>query len=249
MTLANNTGDTVAVKISAPLINIGAGEGALPATGDGVKTYNLGQLTTHGVKTLTLDVSNEYSEDGKTVKASDATTTVANIYDKDLVSFTATAKGTLNLGTVSGNALGNNITTFNVSNVGGNFQADVVALGADAATVTLAAGVNTFNALGSAGKNVTITSFAGNDTITGTAQDDTINSGAGNDTVNGDRGNNVLNLGAGNDVATAKDGNNTVAFGTGIYETATINDNTGLDASKATNVFTLEGTTALDRHR
>jgi hypothetical protein len=244
VTLANNTGDTVAVKISAPLINIGTGEGALPATGDGVKAYNLGQLTTHGVKTLTLDVSNEYSEDGKTVKASDATTTVANIYDKDLVSFTATAKGTLNLGTVSGNALGNNITTFNVANVGGNFQADVVALG-DAATVTLAAGVNTFNALGSAGKNVTITSFAGNDTITGTAQDDTINSGAGNDTVNGDRGNNVLNLGAGDDVATAKDGNNTVAFGTGIYETATINDNTGLDASKATNVFTLEGTTAL----
>ena len=244
VTLANNTGDTVAVKISAPLINIGTLEGALPATGDGVKVYNLGQLTTHGVKTLTLDVSNEYSEDGKTVKAGDATTTVANIYDKDMVSFTATAKGTLNLGTVSGNALGNNITTFNVANVGGNFQADVVALG-DSATVTLAAGVNTFNALGSAGKNVTITSFAGNDTITGTAQDDTINSGTGNDTVNGDRGNNVLNLGAGDDVATAKDGNNTVAFGTGIYETATINDTTDLDASKATNVFTLEGTTAL----
>lgn len=244
VTLANNTGDALAVKISAPLVNVGTGEGVLPATGDGVKAYNLGQLTTHGVKTMTLDVSNEYSEDGLTVKAADATTTVANIYDKDMVSFTATAKGTLNLGTVSGNALGNNITTFNATGVGGNFSADVVALG-DAATVTLAAGINTFNAIGSAGKNVTITSYAGNDTLTGTAQDDTINSGSGNDTVNGDRGNNVLNLGAGNDVATAKDGNNTVAFGTGTYETATINDTTGLDASKATNVFTLEGTTAL----
>lgn len=243
VTLSNNTGDTVAVKISAPLQNVGTGENANPA-GDGIKAYNLGQLTTHGVKTMTLDVSNEYSADGVTVAAADALTTVSNIYDKDLVSFTATAKGSMNLGTVSGNALGNNITTFDVSAVGGNFTADVVALG-DSAVVTLASGINTFNALGSAGKNVTITSYSAADTITGTAQDDTINSGAGNDTVNGDRGNNVLNVGAGDDVVTAKDGNNTVAFGTGTYETATINDTTGLDGSKAINVFTLEGTAAL----
>jgi hypothetical protein len=52
-------------------------------------------------------------------------------------------------------------------------------------------------------------------------------------------------LGAGDDIVTAKDGNNIVAFGTGTYETALINDNTGLDGSKSTNVFTLEGTTAL----
>jgi hypothetical protein len=243
VTLSNNTGDTVAVNISAPLKNVGTGEAADP-TGDGIKAYNLGQLTTHGVKTMSINVSNEYSEDGVSVAAGDALTTIGNIYDKDLVTFTATAKGSMNLGTVSGNALGNNITTFDVSAVGGDFTADVVALG-NSANVTLAQGNNTFNALGSSGKNVTITSFDGKDIITGTGQDDTINSGNGADTVSGDRGNNVLNLGAGDDVATAKDGNNTVAFGTGTYETATMNLGTGLDATKATNVFTLEGTAAL----
>lgn len=241
LTLENNTGATVAVKISAPLQNhVGAEEGA----GDGIKNYNLGQLTTHGVTTMSVKVENEYSEDGKTVKAADATTTINNIYDKDLVTFTAEAKGTVKLGTVSGNALGNNIKTFDVSKVGGDFTADVVALG-DAAKVTLAVGKNTFSALGSSGKLIDITSFDANDTITGSAQSDTINAGKGDDTINGDRGDNVITAGAGNDVVTAKDGNNTVALGTGLWETVTINDNTGLDGSKSTNVVTLEGSVGL----
>ncbi|UJP02482.1 MAG: hypothetical protein LZF85_12050 [Nitrosomonas sp.] len=243
LTLSNNTGATVTMAISAPLNNIGATESD-PGDGDGIKAYNLGKLTTHGVSTLNITVSNEYSEDGTTVKATDAKTTINNIFDKDLVTFTAIAKGSLDVGTVSGNATGNNIKTFDVSAVGGNFTGDVLALG-DAATVTLAAGDNDFSALGSAGKGVVINSFAGKDDIEGTAQSDTFNAGAGNDTIRGDRGDNVISAGSGDDTVEAKDGNNTVSFGTGVNEIATINLNTGLDGSKSTNVFTLDGSVAL----
>lgn len=45
----------------------------------------------------------------------------------------------------------------------------------------LAAGDDLFNALGSAGNNVTIQAGEGNNTITGTAQSDYIYSGAGRD--------------------------------------------------------------------
>lgn len=224
VTLANNSVSTLEVAINSSID---------PA--EGATSYAVGQLTAHGVKDMTITVGNE--------KTGGAATSIANIYAKDLSTLRASAQGSLDLGVVSGNVLGNNLTLVDVSAVKGNFTADVVALGNNA-VVNLAQGENTFSALGSGGNNVTINGNSRSDTITGTAQNDIINAGAGDDTVHGDRGDNTLNLGAGDDTVTARDGNNIVAFGTGTAEVATINDNTGLDGSKATNVFTLEGTAA-----
>ncbi len=228
VTLENNAQDKLTVAINSSRdVDLGA------------TSYTLGQLTTHGVKTMSIDVKDEIKiADGAV--ASTTTTTIGNIFAKNLETLTATTTGSLTLGTVSGNGTNNNLKTVTTTGVLGDFSAAVIALG-DNAVVTLGEGKNTFNALGSAGKNVTITSGKSNDTITGTGQSDTINSGAGNDTVSADRGDNVISAGAGDDTLTAKDGNDTYSVGSGI-DTVTDNLSTGLDATKATNTVTGNGT-------
>ena len=231
VTLENNTGDALAVSINSSL-----------DVGIGAASYDLGQLTVHGVKNMTVTVGNELAiAAGAT--ASGTTTTINNVYGKNLQSFVATANGNLNLGTVSGTGLANTMTTFDTTAVKGNLTANVIILG-DNAQVKLGGGVNTFSALGSAGKGVSITAGGANDILTGTAQSDTIVAGAGNDIINANRGDNVIDGGAGNESVTAGDGNNTVSFGSGHYEVAVINDDTLNDASKANNSFSLSGTIA-----
>lgn len=230
LTLENNTGDAVAVKIGAPLQNL------TNLAGNGITAYNLGQLTTHGVKDLSIVVSNE-------IAGNAATTTIANIWDRDLVNLTLTATGNVNVGTVTGNTVNSNIKTVNASAVGGNTTATVKALG-DAAVVTLAAGNDVFNALGSAGNNVVIQAGEGNNTITGTAQSDYIYSGAGRDVIDANRGNNTVKSGAGDDTVTALNGSNTVDLGSGKADTATFNYDTAGQLNLATNVVAGSGTSA-----
>ncbi|MFZ5485782.1 MAG: DUF4214 domain-containing protein, partial [Pseudomonadota bacterium] len=223
LTLENNTGDTVAVKIGAPLQNL------TNLAGNGITNYNLGQLTTHGVKDLSIVVSNEIANNG-------ATTTIANIWDRDLVNLTLSATGNVNVGTVTGNTVNSNVKTFNASAVGGNTTATVKALG-DSAIVTLAAGNDVFNALGSAGNNVVIQAGEGNNTITGTAQSDYIYSGAGRDVIDANRGNNTVKSGAGDDTVSALNGSNTVDLGAGNVDKATFNYDTAAQLNLATNVI------------
>jgi hypothetical protein len=231
VTLANNTGDALAVSINSSID---------PAAG--ATSYTTGQLTAHGVKNMTVTVGNELAiAAGATASAT--TTTINNVFGKNLETFTATANGSLTLGVVSGTGLANTMTSFDTTNVKGALNAHVIILG-DNAKVNLGNGANTFNALGSAGKGVTITSGSANDTITGTAQSDTIRGGAGNDVINANRGDNIVEGGAGDETVTAGDGNNTVSFGSGHYETAQINVSSANDASKANNSFSLAGTTA-----
>lgn len=223
VTLANNAANALTVNINAALDDVIYGATA----------YNLGQLTAHGVTSMDIQVSDE----DVTAGAANAQTTISNIYAKAMTSLSVNAQDNVNLGTVSGAALNNSLTTFDASNVGGNLVANVISLG-NSANVTLADGDNTFSALGSAGKDITITAGNGDNTITGSAQDDTITTGSGWDTVAGDRGDNVITTGAGNDTVTGKDGNDTYDVGSGI-NTVTDNLNTGIDASQATNTVSL----------
>lgn len=238
VTLENNTGDTVAVKIAAPLANGTDSQSA----GDGIKAYNLGQLTTHGVKSLNIAVANEYMEDGVNVDPS-VKTTIANIWDRDLVNLTLSAKGSIDLGTVTGNTVNSNIKVFDASAVGGDVTAIVKALG-DSAVVTLAAGDDSFNALGSAGNNVVIHGGDGKNVITGTAQSDYIDTGAGNDTIDANRGNNTIKSGAGNDTVSALNGSNTVDVGSGFQDAVTLKYDTDAQRDLATNVIAGSGTSA-----
>lgn len=231
LTLENNTGDAVAVKIGAPLQNL------TNLAGNGITAYNLGQLTTHGVKDLSIVVSNEIANNG-------TTTTIANIWDRDLVNLTLTATGNVNVGTVTGNTVNSNIKTVNASAVGGNTTATVKALG-DSAVVTLAGGDDVFNALGSAGNNVTIQAGEGDNNITGTAQSDYIYSGAGRDIIDANRGNNTVKSGAGDDTVSALNGSNTVDLGSGKADAATFNYDTAAQLALATNVIAGSGTNAV----
>jgi len=221
VTLKNNSANALTVNINS----------ALDFVDVGATAYNLGQLTTHGITSMDIKVADEDVE--TTVTPGTATTTINNIFAKNMTSLTVEAKGDVNLNTVSGAALNNSLTTFDASKVEGDVTANVISLG-DNATVTLANGDHTFTALGSAGKSISITSGNGTSTITGSAQSDTITTGTGNDTIRGDRGDNVITSGAGNDVVTAKDGNDTVDLGTGV-DRYTDNLSTGIDASLATN--------------
>lgn len=221
VTLKNNSANALTVNINSALdfVDIGA------------TAYNLGQLTTHGITSMDIKVADEDVE--TTVTGATATTTINNIFAKNMTSLTLEAKGDVNLNTVSGAALNNSLTTFDASKVDGDVTANVISLG-DNAAVTLANGDHTFTALGSAGKSISITSGNGTSNITGSAQSDTITTGTGNDTIAGDRGDNVITAGAGNDVVTAKDGNDTVDLGTGI-DSYTDNLNTNINAILATN--------------
>jgi len=240
LTLENNASATVAVNIAAPLEN-GADS---DSSGDGVKAYNLGQLTTHGVTDLSITVKNEYDSSEDAGDYTTATTTIANIWDRDLVNLTLTAGGNVNVGTVTGNTVNSNIKTFNASAVGGKTTAVVKALG-DSAVVTLAAGDDSFNALGSAGNNVVINGGDGKNTITGTAQSDYIYTGSGNDEIHADRGNNTVKSGAGNDTVDALNGSNTVDLGSGWSDKVTFNYDTIGQQNLATNVVAGSGTSAV----
>jgi hypothetical protein len=230
LTLENNSEQTVAVKISAPLQNL------TNVAGNGIANYNLGQLTTHGVKNLTIEVGNE--------RAGGATTTaINNIWDRDLESLTLKATGNVNVGTVTGNTVNSNIKTFDASAVGGAVTAVVKAL-SDSAKVTLNSGNNNFDGLGSAGNNVTIQAGNGNNTIRGTAQSDYIYTGSGNDVIRADRGNNTVKSGAGNDAVTALNGSNTVDLGSGKADSVVFNYDTPAQLNLATNVVAGSGTSA-----
>ena len=81
----------------------------------------------------------------------------------------------------------------------------------------------------------TIDTFAGNDTITGTAFVDVITSGDGNDTVTGLAGNDIIDAGDGNNTVTGGLGDDTITAGTGS-DTLTgsegndsLNGSTGID--------------------
>ena len=234
LTLENNNGDSVAVNIAAPLTNLDGG-----ANNDGIAFYNLGQLTTHGVKDLSIVVSDE-------IAGNAALTSIANIWDRDLVNLTLTATGSVNVGTVTGNTVNSNIKTFNAKAVGGDTIATVKALG-DSAVVELAGGNDVFNALGSAGNNVTIKGGEGDNTITGTAQSDYIYTGAGRDFIDANRGNNTVQSGGGDDTVIALNGSNTVDLGSGKADSATFNYDTLGQLNSATNVVAGEGTSAAIR--
>ena len=230
VTLANNTSPTLDVVINSNLDDVIYGATA----------YTIGQLTAHGVTTMNINVSDEDDTAiGTELNPLNALTTINNIFAKNMQDLTITAAENVTLGTVSGAALNNSLKKFDASNVGGAVTANVISLGNNA-VVTLANGNHVFNALGSAGNNVTITSGNGTSTITGTGQTDTITTGTGWDTISGDRGNNVITSGAGNDAVTAKDGNDTVDLGTGI-DSFIDNSGTALNGSLATNTVSMSG--------
>lgn len=228
VTLANNSASDLTVNINTSL-----DFAQTAAVGGGAASYTLGQITTHGNTGMNIILGNERSNLG-------TTTTINNIYAKTMETLTATSVGNINFGTVSGAPLNNSLKTFDMSAVSGRVTANIISLGDDA-KVTLSSDANhVVNALGSAGKLVTITAGNGNNTLTGTAQSDTITTGSGWDTIAADRGDNVITAGAGNDTVTGKDGNDTVDLGTGI-DNYTDNFNTAIDGSLATTTVSISG--------
>ena len=227
VTLSNNSSTDITANINTSL-----DENQLASTGGGAATYGIGQITTHGNTGMDIVVGNERINAG-------TTTTIANIYAKTMDTLTATATGNLTLGTVSGAPLANSLSTFDMSGVAGIVTANVISLGDDA-VVTLAGANNVVSALGSAGKDVVMTAGNGNNTLTGTAQDDTITTGTGWDTINGNRGDNVINSAAGNDTVTAGEGNDTIDLGTGI-DVYQDNLSSGFSGAAATNSISMSG--------
>ena len=234
LTLENNASKNVTVNIAAPLQN-GTSAALNGIAGNGITAYNLGQLTTHGVTDLSIAVANELAP-ATAGKASATTTTIANIWDRDLVNLKLTATGNVNVGTVTGNTTNNNLKTFDASAVVGNTTAIVKALG-DAAVVTLSGGNDNFDALGSAGNNIVINGGNGTNTIRGSAQSDIITTGTGNDFIDADRGNNTVKAGAGNDIVIARNGNNTVDLGSGLSDKALFIYDTAAQLALGTNVI------------
>lgn len=200
----------------------------------GANKYITEQITVlHGTENITVNVTDENDDKGV-----DVSTTIKNIYAKDLKTLKLNATRDLNVGTVTANDANNSMTLVDASNVLGKFTADVIGLG-DGAVVKMADGNNKFSALGSAGKLINIAAGDGNNEITGSAQSDLITAGNGNNIVDGDRGDNVITVGEGNDVVKAKDGNDTVVLGKGIDEYAD-NHNSKIVAPNATNTVTKE---------
>ena len=83
-----------------------------------------------------------------------------------------------------------------------------------ATTVTGTPGDDTIDCT-NASPGKTIDTFAGNDTVTGTAFDDTVTGGAGNDTITGLGGDDVLIGNEGNDTITGGEGNDVITGGAG----------------------------------
>ena len=223
VTLEANESENLNVNINSSLDDVQKGS----------KKYNVAQLTVHGTKNITVNVSDE-----RTVKDGGTVTTIDNIYAKDLKTLTLNAQRDLKVGTVTANATNNSISTVDAMNVLGNFTADIIGLG-DGAKVKLGQGNNDVSALGSAGKLIEITAGNGHNQIEGSAQSDIITAGNGNNTIKADRGDNVITVGDGNDTIEAKDGNDTIDLGEG-WDTYKDNVGTNLDASKATTAVTKE---------
>lgn len=221
VTLDNNSVADLAVNINSQLDTVNTGAAA----------YSVGKLNIHGVKNLSINVSDEIKTATTTT-----TTTIANIYGKNLNTIVATAKGNLNIGVVTADATNRGISTVDTTKVGGDFKAHVLGLG-DGAEVKLGEGNNKFNALGSAGKLIKISAGKGNDTITGSAQSDYIMAGDGYNTIWADRGDNVVTVGNGFDNVYAKDGNDTVDLGDGV-DLYKDNFGTSINAINATNTIT-----------
>lgn len=234
----NATAPTLNVNINSKAVGL---DNATHAEA-GANSYTLGQLTSQGTTTMNIVVADELAIAAGATKSA-TTTTVDNIWAKNLQVLNVTANGTVNLGTITGNATNNNQTLVNATAVKGAFTATDIALGNDA-QVKIGDGGSTFSALGSAGKNVVITAGNGVNTITGTAQNDTITTGSADDIVSGDRGDNIITVGAGNDTVNVKDGNNTINLGSGVLETVNINVNSGNSNILATNVVTGNNTVA-----
>jgi Ca2+-binding RTX toxin-like protein len=137
-------------------------------------------LTANTIEIVTLTV-----EDGPAV--------FNNILSDTMKQFTATASSNLTVGALEGGA--NTVQTINASAVAGNFVGtcnDMLAGG----TVTLGAGNDDFSVAGSAGTNISINGGAGNDTLTGSDQNDLINAGAGTDTLIGGQGQDSMSGGS-----------------------------------------------------
>ncbi|WP_170018349.1 DUF4214 domain-containing protein [Campylobacter sp. RM16190] len=221
VTLDNNSVADLAVNINSQLDTVNTGATA----------YSVGKLNIHGVKNLSINVSDEIKTATTTT-----TTTIANIYGKNLNTIVATAKGNLNIGVVTADSTNRGISTVDTTKVGGDFTAHVLGLG-DGAEVKLGDGNNNFNALGSAGKLIKISAGKGNDIITGSAQSDYIMAGDGYNTIWADRGDNVVTVGNGFDNVYAKDGNDTVDLGDGV-DLYKDNFGTSINAINATNTIT-----------
>ena len=203
VTLENNKSKDLNVNVNSSLDRIK----------DGATSYTIGQITAHGVENFNVVVKDEKDKNTKT--------TIKDVWGKDIKNITVSSeKGNVDLNTVTGNSMFNNIENIDATKVAGDFTAHVQALGdgkdGKGATVKLGNGNNKFSALGSAGNNITITSGKGNDNITGSARNDIIYAGEGNNEVDGDRGDNRITVGSGNDKVKAKDGNNTVDLGKGV---------------------------------
>lgn len=203
VTLENNKSRDLNVNVNSSLDRIK----------EGAASYTIGQITAHGVENFNVVVKDE--------KDKTTTTTIKDVWGRNIKNITVSSeKGNVDLNSVTGNAMFNNIENIDATKVAGDFTAHVQALGdgkdGKGATVKLGNGNNKFSALGSAGNNITITSGKGNDNITGSARNDIIYAGEGNNEVDGDRGDNRITVGSGNDKVKAKDGNNTVDLGKGI---------------------------------
>jgi len=190
-----------------------------------VTSYDLGKIEAHGAKTIDVKVSDE--------GIAGSYTRTTGIYSTTAETITLSAARDVFVDIITGSSTNDSLKLLDATNVGGKVNINVISLG-DGAVVKLTQGDDTFSALGSAGKGVTIYGYGGDNNITGTAQSDYIYTEGGKDIIAADRGDNVVKTGDGTDIVTSKDGNDTVDLGTGFFEKVQDNIGTKLDEAKAT---------------
>ncbi|WP_172197894.1 calcium-binding protein [Campylobacter sp. RM16188] len=228
VTLTNNKAEKLDININSSLDKVFRG----------AETYDIGQITAHGSKEISIVVKDEYYKlkgddiathpgevkNGKGVKDySNTKTTIHNIFADTMSTLTVEAQANIDLNVVSGAGTRDNVTKVDATKVGGNFIAHVKALG-NGATVNLGDATsdktgawtgNIFSGYTSNGTGVNYEAGNGNNRITGNNKDDNIKVGNGLNLIFADQGNNKVITGDGNDLVNALAGNDTIVLGKG----------------------------------
>lgn len=262
--LADNTTETLAVNINASLdktTKYGA-TAADQAKVWGATSYDIGQITAHGTKTVNIAITDEATEaSGEVKKAKNVAitkTTINNFYANTMETLTAEAKGDLDLNIVSGAGTRDNVKKVDVTKVAGDFKAHIKALG-DGAVVDLGDGRaehnkgNVFSGYESNGNGIVYNAGNGNNRITGNNKDDKITVGDGFNKIFADYGNNKVITGNGNDLVNTLSGDDTIVLGKGNdvfvdnIDLSTDHYKTHSATGKVTNVNAVTATTTVTK--
>lgn len=233
----NKTFEAATIRSGGEIKNAGASLASLDVTGG--TSFKFGLATDGTADTLAVSVGSLAGAVSTALSVAEIETlsiksggaagnTISELTSDDLTTLTVTGTKSLTISSTTGAALAT-VDASGLSGLGTTFTLVASNSNADM-TVKVGAGLET-----TAGSQVnTVTTGAGDDSVTGGAYKDTITTNNGDDTVDGGAGNDVLNGGAGadqllggagddtldgdkgDDSLSGGDGNDTITLGTGL---------------------------------